>query len=228
MLKLQCVTLLTPMLEQQKIFYTQVIGLPILNDCTDAFTVKIGHSHLKFERSTIAGASPFYHFAFDILGNKLDEATVWLNARGIALNGLPQHTDQFYSATWNSTSIYFYDPAGNIVEFIARHNFNHSSMDPFTTDSLLNISEIGLVVHHVPAASELLRSYFSIDGYKDSNDSFAAVGDEDGLFILSADQRVWLGSNKKAGVYKTEVVIEGAGNKGELLIEGYPYKITAC
>ncbi|RIE04922.1 hypothetical protein [Cohnella faecalis] len=153
---------------------------------------------------------------------------IWLSSRGISLNLLPQNKYQLISTTWNSTSIYFYDYAGNIVEFIARHNLNYSSTSPFTSNSLLNISEIGLVVSDVPSTRELLRSRFSIDGYKNNNDcSFAAVGDEDGLFILTAHNRIWLGSNKEAKIYKTEVEIEGAVTKGELIFKDYPYKIIA-
>ncbi|MFD2114787.1 hypothetical protein [Paenibacillus yanchengensis] len=57
--------------------------------------------------------------------------------------------------------------------------------------------------------------------------SFAAVGDENGLFILSANKRVWLGSNKQADVFMTEVIIESNINKGEFTLKGYPYKIIA-
>lgn len=226
-MKLQSVKLLTSKLEMQRMFYTQIMELPLLKENSDMFTIIIGTSHLTFERSTIANENPFYHFAFDIPGNKVDEAIAWLNSRGISLNLLPHDKYQIYSKTWNATSIYFYDHAGNIVEFIARHNLNHSSTAEFSAESLLNISEIGLVVNDVSSTKELLGSRFSINGYKDYNNSFAAVGDEQGLFILSVNKRVWLGSSKQANIYKTEVVIEGDLNKGELTLKGYPYKIIA-
>lgn len=229
-MKIQHIKLLTSIPDRQKKFYTQALGLPLVDDSNDAFTIKIGYSYLTFERAAAeaAKASPFYHYAFDIPVNKVEEAAAWLDAKGVLLNELPNNKKKIYSTTWNATSIYFYDPAGNIVEFIARHSLDHSSYTSFTAGSLLNISEIGLVVNDVPSTSDLLKSRFSIDRYKDSYDSFAAVGDEEGLFILSANQRVWLGSNKPAGIYKTEVVIESAANKGELIVEGYPYKLAAC
>lgn len=226
-MKIQSLKLLTNNLEKQRIFYTEIIELPLLNDSTDSFTIIAGTSHLTFDRQTNVDENPFYHFAFDIPGNKVDESIAWLNSKGISLNLLPQDKYQIYSKTWNATSIYFYDHAGNIVEFIARHSSNHSSNVPFAAGSLLNISEIGLAVHDVSSTKELLQSHFSIEGYKNYHNSFAAVGDEQGLFILSAHKRVWLGSSKQANIYKTEVVIESDINKGELTLKDYPYKIVA-
>jgi hypothetical protein len=52
------------------------------------------------------------------------------------------------------------------------------------------LSEIGLVVNDVAATKDVLENRFSINGYKDFHHSFAAVGDEQGLFILSAHRRV--------------------------------------
>ncbi|MBH5319481.1 hypothetical protein I6N90_16925 [Paenibacillus sp. GSMTC-2017] len=113
------------------------------------------------------------------------------------------------------------------MEFIARHNLNHSTNAPFSSENLINISEIGLVVHDVPAAQKRITSHFAIDEYKDSYETFAAIGDEDGLFILSVYNRTWFGSNLKGAIYKTEVEIEGDIIKGELILGDYPYKIIS-
>lgn len=101
-----------------------------------------------------------------------------------------------------------YDPAGNILEFIARHSLTNTTPGQFQSTDILRISEIGLVVPDVSSTRELLNSKFSITEYKYNNDQFSAVGDEVGLFILSAHKRVWLGSDKPAEIYKTEVIIE--------------------
>ncbi|MFD2114788.1 hypothetical protein ACFSTH_02415 [Paenibacillus yanchengensis] len=106
-MKIQSVKLLTSNLEKQKIFYTQLMELPLLNDHSDTFTIIVGTSHLTFERSSNVNENPFYHFAFDIPGNKVDEAITWLDSKGISLNLLPQDKHQIYLKTWNATSIYF-------------------------------------------------------------------------------------------------------------------------
>ena len=225
-MKILGLKLLTSNLDRQKMFYTQTLELPLIKSDANSFTVKIGTSHLTFELAPI-DEYPFYHFAFDIPSNKIDESIAWLNSRGISLNELPENTYQSFSKVWNSTSIYFFDHAGNILEFIARHNLNFSSNTAFCAESLLNISEIGLTVNDVLSTKELLDTHLSIKGYKNYNPSFAPVGDEQGLFILAAHKRVWFGSNKQGEIYPTEVVIEGEAIKGELTLEGCPYTIIA-
>ena len=46
---------------------------------------------------------------------------------------------------WNANAVYFYDNNGNILEFIARHDLQNNQFTPFNSESILNISEIGIV-----------------------------------------------------------------------------------
>jgi catechol-2,3-dioxygenase len=224
-MKIEKIKLLTDQLEKLKRFYSVILGLPLLNDSgANEFTVRAGRSYVTFENSGNLGASPYYHFAFDIPGNHIDSSIQWLQSRGIALNTLPNQSTKAYSKSWNATSIYFYDPAHNIVEFIARHTLDNATMAPFSSGSLLGISEIGLVAHDVPFVRQLLMSHLNLVGYKESYPKFAAIGDEEGLLILSEFQRVWLGSDKEAAVFNTEITIKGA-QKGSMCIEPYPYRI---
>lgn len=223
-MRIQRIQLLTKELKQLKEFYTHSLGLPLLESSQNAFTIAAGQSVLSFMRTEQDEESPFYHFAFDIPGNQIAASMNWLSTKKIALNILPNQTYTIYSNSWEATSIYFTDPSGNIVEFIARHSLNNEQDTSFSSSSLLNISEIGLVVDDVPGTKELLKTSLGLDEYKENHNSFAAVGDETGLFILSARHRVWLGSDKKAAIFRTEVTIEG-NNKGTSSIGSYPYKI---
>ncbi|MCY9670898.1 hypothetical protein M5X11_39470, partial [Paenibacillus alginolyticus] len=81
------------------------------------------------------------------------------------------------------------------------------------------------MVNDVNCIKDLLSTNLLIDGYKDSKETFAAVGDEDGLFILSSYRRVWLGSEKEADIFKTEITVEGA-YEGEFAIGQYPYNLS--
>ncbi|RAP76151.1 VOC family protein [Paenibacillus montanisoli] len=225
-MRIQRLRLLTKELEKLQAFYTRILELPLLESSKDAFTVSVGASCLTFELTEHADEVPFYHFAFDIPENKMDEAIIWLRSKAVALNLLPNHSYKAYFHTWDATSIYFDDPAGNIVEFIARHSLNNEIDISFTSSTFVNISEIGLVVNDVTRTKTLMKNNLGLDGYKDSDPSFAAVGDEDGLLIVSAPKRVWLGSEKKAAVFRTEVTIEGTDKgTGTIDLDPYPYKI---
>ncbi|GGG69458.1 VOC family protein [Paenibacillus radicis (ex Gao et al. 2016)] len=224
-MRIQSIRLLTKNVEQLQQFYAQLLGLPLLDRSKDSFTVLAGKSYLTFEQTEDADENPYYHFAFDIPQNKMDEAINWLSSKKISLNLLPDHSYKTYSKTWDATSIYFDDPSGNIIEFISRHSLINEVNTSFSGMSILNISEIGLVVHDVTSTMEFLKSNLKLDAYKNNYNSFAAVGDENGLFILAAHERVWFGSDKKADIFRTEVTIEG-GDKGTSYLGSYPYKIT--
>ncbi len=92
---------------------------------------------------------------------------------------------------WNAESVYFADPAGNILEFIAHHPLRNGRPGPFSPEDLLSVSEIGLVV---PDTKDALDRLAEIDlaPFKPPYDSFAAVGDAYGLFIVVTPGRVWL------------------------------------
>lgn len=198
-MNIQHLKLLTHELELLHEFYTKTLSLRLLHQSNDEFTFQSGRSQLTFARTEHSGEHPFYHFAFDVPGDQLEESMEWLLTRGVSLQQLPNGTCKEYSAAWNAASVYFLDPAGNIVEFIARHNLQHSDSPAFSSGSLIGISEIGLVIEDVPAVKNLIQSKLAVEGYKSSYSNFAAVGDEDGLFILAASGRVWFGSDKQYG-----------------------------
>ena len=216
------VKLLTSHIDHLRSFYTQNLGLPLINDAKNEFTVKAGESSLTFVEHD--SSEPFYHFAFDIPGTAMDASIQWLDSIGVSINRLPNQDYKIYSQSWNSTSIYFYDPAGKVVEFIARHNLAYPSSSHFSGKDLISISEIGLVVTDVPKVMEVLKTELQLESYKENTDKFAAVGDEKGLFILSAYNRVWLGSDKKAKIFKTEITLRGHQEKS-FSLHDYPYHI---
>ncbi len=223
---IRSVTLLTAHPEELLKFYSTVLELPIDEVRQDSFTVQVGQSSLTFEREAASGVEPFYHYAIDISSNKITEAIEWLGFKGVNLNELPTASTLYYSESWDATSLYFYDPAGNIVEFIARHGLDYAAAGAFRSTDMLRISEIGLVVPDVPSARDVLHATFSLDAYKEYNDKFTAVGDAHGLFILSEHKRIWLGSNRPAEIYKTAVEIECAEER-EYVDDVLPYRISS-
>ena len=151
------------------------------------------------------------------------QAKAWIAERHIALS--KDDADNWYSKSWNSNALYFYDPAGNIVEFIARHGLANAQEGPFTERDILCVSEIGLVPDNVAATVTTLREKVGVEIYRGSiSEEFAALGDEHALFILSKRGRIWLASDKSSQAYPVDVSVEG-GN--EYNFADLPYTIRA-
>jgi catechol-2,3-dioxygenase len=166
-----------------------------------------------------------YHFAFNIPPQQFAEAKAWIAQR---VPPLTDHTgaDEFYFEAWNAHALYFSDPAGNIVELIARHTLASQSHQPFTEQSLLSVSEIGLVTDNVRDTVHLLRTRLGISSYQGTgNDEFTAVGDEAGLFIVVKRGRIWFpDTNKPAAVAPVSVTV--AAGSTHATVAGPPYQVT--
>jgi catechol 2,3-dioxygenase-like lactoylglutathione lyase family enzyme len=144
----------TPVLSQASAFYTQTLGLPLRQATADSFTVQAGTTSLTFRASHYQPL--LYHFAFTIPVNKWAQAKPWLKARAPLLEGEGQ--DEFESARVRTRSYYFPDPAGNILELIAREDLPAKAGPDFGLEDVLHISEIGLVVDNVPSVVTQLKT----------------------------------------------------------------------
>ena len=181
-------------------FYTQVLELPVLEQTETSFTVQIGTSKLTF-MPAVVGETPVYHFAFNIPENQLLEAKAWVEAR-VPLISDPQGEVLFDSENWNASMFYFYDPAGNILELIARHDLGNASDKSFSWQSLENISEIGIATENVPATVGRLQALTKAPLYRcEINDSFVPLGDEAGLLIVVKRGRIWFPNTGKSAEF---------------------------
>lgn len=222
-MKIEEIRLYAERLDGLKEFYSVQLELPIIESSNTSITFSVGSSRLTFLQSDSV-ANPYYHFAFNIVEDKNQLAIEWLKSRGIKINQVDGH-DQSYFESWNCHSIYFYDPAGNIVEFIARHNQRHESHSQFTYKDILNISEIGLPSEDVIELSTYIQEQYNEQIYLSGSATFTPIGDEEGLVILSIRQRIWLGSDKEAEIFPLEIIIN-QGNPGTKQLLHYPYKVT--
>ena len=100
-------------------FYEGVLGLPIVEHDDGTLAIQADMSRLIF-RQAPEGWNGEYHFAFDIPENRFQDAKAWLSER-VPLLRDAEGNDEFDFESWNAHAIYFFDPAENIVEFIARH-----------------------------------------------------------------------------------------------------------
>ena len=206
-----------------KTFYVQTLGLGLLKEDTNSFTVAVGITKLTFIRADEQTEKPFYHFALNINENKFKLAKAYLSERITLLKDGSE--DEFEFTDWNAHAVYFYDPAGNIVEFIARHNIksNRISSNEFTTDDILSVSEVGLPVPDVASVVPLLQEDMNLPLWRGDLSTFQPVGDEQGLFIIVAIDRVWLPTSDKASIFPVTVKIKD--NVKKYKFPNLPYNI---
>jgi catechol-2,3-dioxygenase len=223
-------------MDTMKAFYGKTLDLRIMNERVDRFTVEAGETQITFVSSATAvdGRTPFYHFAFNIPENKILQAVEWQKARTPLLPipernraaGYPPEVVDY--SHWNAHSIFFLDPAGNIVEYIARHDLKNADSSPFSWADILYASEIGLVVDDVPATAARLKDAAGVTQYKGGSDEFTALGDEYGLLLVMKRGRVIdFTANTQNGVrvYPTAVTVRGAKAATHTL-PGYPHIVT--
>jgi catechol-2,3-dioxygenase len=223
-------------LSAMKAFYGKTLDLAILEERADRFTVEAGQTRMTFIQSTdrVNGRAPFYHFAFNIPENKIVKALEWQKARTPLLPIPEANRAAGYPAEvvdyrhWNAHSIFFLDPAGNVVEYIARHDLKNSDNSPFTWADILYASEIALVVDDVASATASLKNVAALEQYKGGSDQFAAMGDEYGLVLVMKRGRVIdFTSNADNGVrvYGTSVTLRGAKATTHQFAD-YPYRLN--
>ncbi|HMS33005.1 MAG TPA: ring-cleaving dioxygenase [Ignavibacteria bacterium] len=215
--------LFTDKLDELKKFYSQTLELEMIRDDIRSFSVNCGESILTFSLSADF-TKPFYHFAFNIPENKLAEAKGKISAilNLISLNG----EDVFDFRSWNAHSIYFYDPSGNIVELIARHNLNNSSSEEFTGKSFLSVSEVGLPVCDVEKFFEKINREYKTPLFSGDKKEFCAAGNDDGLFIIVNEGRKWFPDCGPAKIFPLVINILSEKIR-EIEFENLPYKITS-
>jgi catechol-2,3-dioxygenase len=205
-------------------FYHDVMKLPVLEETADLLVLQAGATRLVFEHET--GWQGRYHFAFDVPENQVQEAAAWIAVKA-KLATLNEKAIFNSSAHWNAHMVYFYDPAGNILEFIGRHNQPNASSEPFSERSIIAISEIGLTTRDVPQTVQWLGDNLGMLVYDGAgSDTFSAVGDELGLFIVVKEGRNWYPETGiPAGFYPVRATLID-GKMGEYDIPGLPYHIT--
>ena len=181
-MEIQHLTLYTQPLEAMQSFYEHGLGLTVTQSDENSFTVQSGHTAICFTRSE-GDTTPYYHYAFNIPENQVELAKAWLQERVAVLPGEEGEMIQNF-ANWNAHAVYFKDPAGNIVEFIARHNLDNAREDEFGPESILYLSEMGIPTKEVGAYFDQLSDALGISQFDGDMHRFNAAGSETGLFII--------------------------------------------
>lgn len=182
-------------------FYADVLELPRAGDA-----IRIGETTLGF---TPPDGEPFYHFAFLVPGDRFDAALAWADRRVGILSGADGER-VFLSDEWNSSAIYFHDPAGNILELIAHHALEQNGRKGgFAAEELVGFSELGLVGDRPALLRELEGIGLSLfRGTVVEPDRLAFVGEQGRTLILAPPGRGWVPTDRPAEPHPVELVLE--------------------
>lgn len=195
-------------LRKTQAFYGDRFGFELAEQEEDSFTIRAGATLLTF-KAAVAGEQPFYHFAMNVPENKFTEVKSWAASK-VALIEEEGDNEVFFTS-WNAHSVYFEDPAGNIVEFIARHNLASAIDHAFTARDVMSVSEIGIVAEETLSLVSKLNAA-GLPNWREASEEFTPAGDEQGLLIVVRNEREWFFSNRtQARYYPVEVTVAGVG-----------------
>ncbi len=225
-------------IKDMKAFYHGCLGLDVLAESDAEITIGAGATPITFERARDGEGRPLYHFAFNIPHNKILEARRWQLERSPLVPWLARqrdkaipHEDVRHFRNWNSHSVFFFDPAMNIVEYIARHALKNDAPGPFTPRDILYASEIAFVVDDQHAAARHLGRALGLGVYPPGERFWWAMGDESGL-LLCVPVRQW-GATTDTPVtleaFPVRAEIAGdVGRPDRYEFEGKPYEVVVA
>ncbi len=214
-MKIHKLQIYTDNIREQLRFYRDKLNFKITDYTEDYFEVEIGYSTIRFQYKENATA---YHIAFHIPDNQHKLALEWVKERIPVLHANGQEIVDFLA--WSAKSLYFYDEDKNIMEFISRDSFSKPESALFSENSIVGISEVGLVTENITEKFEFLNSNFQLEKYDGDFEHFCAIGDDEGLLItINQKLKDWFPIDDKA--YKSEFEIEFThnGKKHSLIFE---------
>lgn len=201
-MKIKELTLKTEDLSLVKSFYSDILKLKTENR-EKTVLVETAETHFNFKHSNKAVAP--YHFAFNVDKGFLDVAYKKLKQKIKILSYQDDEVIHFNS--WNARSIYFYDPAGNILELIEREESRAENLKSNEL-GIFSVSEIGISSFRI---KRMLDQFLTIDlpFYSGDGENFSALGNPNGLIILvNARNKTWMPTEIKASPEDCSITLE--------------------
>jgi catechol 2,3-dioxygenase-like lactoylglutathione lyase family enzyme len=200
-----------------KKFYQELLGLPLESRKDGSMEITAGRSTLVFNQ--VSEGQPCYHFAFNIPANSIEECRAWCIQKMELMWMDDYKSDIADFVNWHAKSVYFFDPAGNIVECIARMDLDNNSSAAFSASHFLSISEVGIVLpgeNFDQQVEEFLKKYqLSYFPKQPPLPQFRAIGDDEGLFIVVPAHRNWYPTSSPAGIFPMQVKFSEPGKEME-------------
>ncbi|OPB95663.1 VOC family protein [Elizabethkingia occulta] len=179
-------------------FYSETLQLEMITKTESSVSFRVGDSVLTFEQNDREEKFK-YHFAFNIPANQLEEAIIWTNNKIELIRNPESHLITNFD-NWKAQAIYFYDNNGNLAEFIGRADLDNNSDTEFSSKSILNISEIGIVTDNPMDLARQLTQQKGIDYFAKGpkTEDFVVLGNDNGLLIIVSPDRNWYPTENKA------------------------------
>jgi len=179
----------THRLDEQRRFYNEVLGLPLKEEAADSFTVVTPGTELTFSRAGAGQGRLFYHFAFDIPGDRLEPARRWLNTSAPPVRAGGR--DVLHVPSWDADSIYFHDAEDNLLEFLARRNDAAPAAGSFSPRDILCVSELAIAGKDMEATAADLEADLGLARRPPGLERGLAVGDAHRTLLLIEEGSVW-------------------------------------
>ncbi len=223
-MKLKHLKLYCSSLDEQKHFYTKKLKFELAEEGEEEITLGVGDSLLTFSENRLKKS--YYHFALNIPYQLVDSALGWASKKVELLSYEGEILQDF--ASWKAKAFYFFDPAGNIVEFIGRERIKSEEKGSFNEKKVLGISEIGLPVAEVSAVSDTLEK-IGVEKFDCNSNTFCAMGTDEGLFIIvDQEEKHWFPTDEPARPFPLEVNFEVGGTDFNLTSEAGKLDISAA
>ena len=207
-MNIQQVTMYASNFEATKQFYLTHLAFPHTSSDENSFTIQVGQTTVTFHKA-LEDKTPFYHFAFNVPSNQFEEAKAWVKSK-VTLS-TEEGEDEVYFEFIDAKSIYFEDPAGNIVEFICRLSDATKSDKPFSATSLQKMSEMSLAVRNKLEVVTLLHDVgiFKRNDEEITPTGLTFMGDRaDATYLLLVNEgRTWYFSTKEAVSYPLSITL---------------------
>jgi len=222
------------LLSDLKTFYAETLGFAILRESDKHLTIAGGKTAITFLKVDNTDSFPWYHIAFNIPQNQILAAREWHLKRGPLIETPPHQRDPDYPndvrhfRNWNAHSLFFWDPAGNLVEYIARHELDNNSEGDFSIEDIHYASEIGFIVEDQQVAARQLNKAIGLNAYPKDTNFWWAMGDANGLLLCLPKGREWgtfEGRMQTFTEFPVKVSINGAAKKSFSFSE-YPYSVN--
>jgi catechol 2,3-dioxygenase-like lactoylglutathione lyase family enzyme len=215
------VELSVPDLEAARAFYAGVLQLAEL-PAEGGLALAAGRTRLALRKAP-PGERQHYHIAFSVPLARFDAARRLVAAHTplIAADG----DEVIVHASWDAVAFYFRDPAGSILECIARRG--EPANDPSAPEApgIGSVCEVGVVVDDVSAMAVTLRVTLGLASFRGSEgDTFTALGDEEGLLIVVQRGREWYPSTGLAAAPAPLQLALTLGDGTRHGISGPPYR----